>query len=89
MGVLQGAFAPLADKFSALGLGTQIAVGLSSVLILSVVLNVAQQILFRNHSEPPMVFHWFPFIGNTITYGIDPPKFYKECRERVRWPARR
>ncbi|KAF8339763.1 cytochrome P450 [Cantharellus anzutake] len=29
-----------------------------------------------------MVFHWFPVIGSTITYGINPIQFFFECREK-------
>ncbi|KAF1997978.1 cytochrome P450 [Amniculicola lignicola CBS 123094] len=29
-----------------------------------------------NPNEPPVVFHWIPIIGNTITYGMDPYGFF-------------
>jgi sterol 14-demethylase len=29
------------------------------------------------------VFHWFPVIGNTVTYGMDPYRFFFECRAKV------
>jgi hypothetical protein len=48
---------------------------------------VLNQILFKNPLEPPVVFHWVPVIGSTITYGIDPYKFFFECRAKVRLPA--
>ena len=38
---------------------------------LSVVMNVLNQALSKNTREPPVVFHWLPIFGNTITYGID------------------
>ncbi|PLB41256.1 cytochrome P450 [Aspergillus candidus] len=47
-----------------------------------VVLNVARQLLFRNPKEPPVVFHWVPFLGSTIAYGIDPYAFFSSCREK-------
>jgi hypothetical protein len=52
---------------------------------LAIVLNVLSQLLpvRRKGSEPPLVFHWVPFIGSTITYGIDPYKFFFNCREQV------
>ncbi|KAL4974362.1 cytochrome P450 [Aspergillus desertorum] len=56
--------------------------GLLSVVILAVVLNVLRQILFKSPNEPPVVFHWFPFIGSTISYGIDPYKFFFDCRAK-------
>ncbi|POS82734.1 lanosterol 14-alpha-demethylase, partial [Erysiphe pulchra] len=52
------------------------------VLVLAVVLNVLYQLLFRKPHEPPVVFHWFPVIGSTITYGIDPYKFFFDCRAK-------
>lgn len=48
----------------------------------AILLNIARQLLFRNPHEPPVVFHLVPFIGSTITYGIDPYKFFFACREK-------
>ena len=45
-------------------------------------LNVLRQLLFKNKNEPPLVFHWVPIIGSTISYGIDPFKFFFACREK-------
>nr|BDO47175.1 14-alpha sterol demethylase Cyp51A [Aspergillus lentulus]BDO47176.1 14-alpha sterol demethylase Cyp51A [Aspergillus lentulus]BDO47177.1 14-alpha sterol demethylase Cyp51A [Aspergillus lentulus] len=56
-----------------------------AVAMLTVILlNVVYQLFYRlwNRTEPPMVFHWVPFLGNTISYGIDPYKFFFACRER-------
>ncbi|EFR04914.1 cytochrome P450 [Nannizzia gypsea CBS 118893] len=55
---------------------------LSSIAVIS--LNVVYQLLFRllNKSRPPLVFHWIPFLGSTISYGIDPYKFFFSCREK-------
>jgi sterol 14-demethylase len=84
MGLLQEvAGHPLAEHFLGLGLGVQVAVVFGGVVVLSVILNVLSQILFKNPNEPPMVFHWFPFIGSTVTYGMDPPRFFKENRDKV------
>ncbi|PLN81727.1 14-alpha sterol demethylase [Aspergillus taichungensis] len=47
-----------------------------------IVLNVARQLLFRNPKEPPVVFHWVPFLGSTIAYGIDPYAFFFSCRKK-------
>lgn len=47
-----------------------------------ILLNVLRQLLFRNPTEPPLVFHLVPFIGSTIAYGIDPYKFFFACREK-------
>lgn len=56
---------------------------LPSFLVLAIVLNVLHQLLFKNPTEPPVVFHWIPFIGSTVTYGIDPYKFFFTCRAKV------
>lgn len=77
---------PLVGEFQALGLGAQLAIGFTIFVVLSVVLNVASQILFKNPNEPPLVFHWFPFIGSTVTYGMDPPRFFHENRAKVSSP---
>ncbi len=48
-----------------------------------ILVNVLKQLLLKNPNEPPLVFHLIPFVGNTITYGIDPFKFFFACREKV------
>ncbi|OJD14767.1 hypothetical protein AJ78_04917 [Emergomyces pasteurianus Ep9510] len=50
----------------------------------AVVLNLIYQLFFRllNKTRPPLVFHWVPFLGNTISYGIDPYKFFFSCRQK-------
>lgn len=65
------------------GIGAQIAIGVAGFLAVAVFLNVFQQLLPTNPSDPPMVFHWFPFIGSTVIYGMDPPKFFKDNRAKV------
>lgn len=54
------------------------------LLSVSVVFNVLRQVLFKNPHEPPVVFHWFPFVGSTISYGMDPYKFFFKTRAKVR-----
>lgn len=56
-----------------------------AVSVLAILINVLQQLLIKNPNEPPIVFHWIPFIGSTITYGIDPYKFFFSAREKVTW----
>jgi len=84
MGFLQEVAGPLSQQFSQLGLGSQIGVVVGSIVFVSVFVNVMRQVLFKNPNEPPMVFHWFPLIGSTITYGMDPPRFFAENRKKVR-----
>lgn len=61
-----------------------IAFALPSFLILLILFNVLQQLAFQTPSEPPVVFHWLPIIGSTVTYGIDPFKFFFDCQAKVR-----
>lgn len=84
MGVLQDVAGPLSQQFAKLGTASQIGAIFAGLLFLIVAVNVLQQLLFKNPNEPPMVFHWFPVIGSTITYGMDPPAFFKANREKVR-----
>lgn len=61
-----------------------IVAAFASILVLAVVANVLQQTLLKNLHEPPVVFHWLPLIGSTVTYGIDPFKFIFGCQAKVR-----
>ncbi|SNX85340.1 probable Sterol 14 alpha-demethylase [Melanopsichium pennsylvanicum] len=50
---------------------------------LAVLLNVASQlVLTAPKNQPPVVFHFVPIIGSAIYYGIDPYKFFFECRAK-------
>ena len=60
-----------------------IASGFAAFIVVAVLLNVLWQLLLKNSKEPPVVFHWVPFIGSTISYGIDPYKFFFRCQEKV------
>lgn len=83
MGVLDVVTGPVSQHFYQLSTASQIGVLFAGFLFLSVVVNVAQQLLFKNPNEPPVVFHLFPIIGSTITYGMDPPRFFVENRNKV------
>ncbi|KAI9042214.1 cytochrome P450 [Aspergillus affinis] len=82
MGFLAVILDSLHERCSSLSTGTLSGAGLIILLAASVVLNVLRQVLFRNSREPPVVFHWFPFIGSTISYGMEPYKFFFECRAK-------
>ncbi|TEA12581.1 Eburicol 14-alpha-demethylase [Colletotrichum sidae] len=82
MGLVQEIAGPLSQQFQSLSTGTQVFAVVAGVITFSVVLNVLSQLLFKNRNEPPLVFHWFPFIGSTITYGMDPPTFFRVNREK-------
>lgn len=83
MGVLAVVSEPLRDLLSNKSIGVVFAGGLFSFFVVAVVLNVLSQLLIKNPNEPPLVFHWVPFIGSTVTYGIDPYRFFFSCREKV------
>lgn len=83
MGLLALIAERLQEQFSSHSLGAIVAGGLFSFLVLTIVLHVLVQLLFKNPNEPPVVFHWVPFIGSTITYGIDPYDFFFHCRKKV------
>lgn len=63
-------------------LGT-LAIYAIGTLAVVVIANVIHQFLPRKKSEPPLVFHWIPFIGNAVGYGRDPCNFMMQCREKV------
>lgn len=56
---------------------------IGAIATIFVCCNVLRQKLFKDPSKPPVVLHWFPFIGSTVTYGIDPYKFYFDCQAKV------
>lgn len=61
-----------------------ILLAIGSFIAGSIFLNVISQLIKdRNRgSDPPVVFHWVPFIGSTISYGIDPYIFFFNCRKK-------
>jgi len=54
-----------------------------TVTFIAVFFNIVHQQFFYRRNEPPVVFHWFPIVGSTVRYGMDPYKFFSECREKV------
>ncbi|KAH9838578.1 cytochrome P450 [Rhodofomes roseus] len=53
-----------------------------NIPIIAVVLNVLYQLLPRDPSLPPVVFHWIPWFGSAAQYGQDPVEFFASCREK-------
>lgn len=82
MGLLAAVLGPLADYVETASTPFLIGVLIGVSIVLAIALNVLRQMLIRNPNEPPIVFHWVPFIGSTITYGIDPYKFFFSCKEK-------
>ena len=87
MGFLAEVAGPLLSLLSSSSAPVLVLSGIASFVVLAIVLNVLRQLLFKNSQEPPVVFHWVPFIGNTISYGIDPFIFFFKCREKVHNPS--
>lgn len=83
MGLLEVVAAPIQQQIAQRGTGTVVAGAFVAFIVLAVVLNVLNQVLFKNPNEPPVVFHWFPIVGSTVTYGMDPYGFFFENRAKV------
>ncbi|ROT39268.1 cytochrome P450 [Sodiomyces alkalinus F11] len=60
----------------------QVPVYTAGLLLVAIFLNVLRQCLPRPKTEPPLVFHWIPFVGNAVSYGMDPFRFYVRRREK-------
>lgn len=54
-----------------------------ALVCISVFLNILNQLFFYRANEPPVVWHWIPFLGSTVGYGMDPYRFFFACREKV------
>ncbi|TFY80824.1 hypothetical protein EWM64_g3185 [Hericium alpestre] len=59
-----------------------ILLALINIPAIAIVLNVLRQLLPRDKSLPPEVFHWLPWIGSAPGYGNDPVNFFFKCREK-------
>lgn len=55
---------------------------LFSLLCISVIFNISNQLLFIHPNRAPMVFHFFPWIGSTVDYGRRPYEFFKENQDK-------
>ena len=83
MGFLANVAGPLGNFTSNSSTPVIVAAGFASFILIAVVLNVLKQLLLKNPNEPPLVFHLFPVIGSTVTYGIDPYKFFFAQQKKV------
>ena len=43
--------------------------------------HIISQLIPADTSKPPVVFHWVPFVGSAITYGMAPYEFFNAQRE--------
>ena len=83
MGLLTLVAEPLRASLSDSSILFIVTASFFGLLVLVITGHVLQQLLFKKPDEPPIVFHWIPFIGSTVTYGIDPYKFFLSAREKV------
>jgi sterol 14alpha-demethylase len=83
MGFLGTLLTPIERLVEVLPFWRVALLALTAFITIAILLNILNQLLFRNPNEPPVVFHLVPFVGSTITYGIDPFKFFFACREKV------
>jgi hypothetical protein len=83
MGFLATIAGPVADHFEDAPYIVVIVTAVTALLLIILLVNVITQLLFKDPTKPPLVFHWFPFIGSTISYGIDPIAFFTSCRRKV------
>ena len=83
MGLLSVIGQSLGDQLSSTSTVFVITAYVLALVVFTVVINVLRQLLFRNSKEAPVVLHYFPFIGSTISYGIDPYRFFFQCQKKV------
>lgn len=61
---------------------TAIPLTLAGIVAVVIINNVVKQLWFADPNRPPVVFHWLPFFGSTIEYGIDPYRFFFKYRAK-------
>jgi hypothetical protein len=83
MGLIAELTGPVSHFLEDKSIAVVFLTALFALVSLTVIVNVLQQLLLKNPDEPPVVFHWFPVIGSTITYGMEPIAFFKRCQEKV------
>ncbi|KAL2415716.1 Sterol 14-alpha demethylase cyp51B [Exophiala dermatitidis] len=82
MGLLTTVAVPLDRLVQTLPVYQLVLLGFAALVGLSVILHVGRQLLFKNKNEPPEVFSWFPLVGSTIWYGMDPYDFFFTCKQK-------
>lgn len=74
--------APVTSYILALPLWKLVPLALSTIFVLSIVINVLRQVLFRNPNRAPVVFHWIPWLGSAVVYGMQPYDFFNANHEK-------
>lgn len=83
MGLLSTLILPLGPWTQQLSTPVLLAVSAIVFATVAVVVNVLQQVMFKSRDKPPVVFHFFPFFGSTVVYGIDPYAFFSANQKKV------
>ncbi|PSR79020.1 hypothetical protein PHLCEN_2v7207 [Hermanssonia centrifuga] len=79
---IEGYIGQLLTYFSSLPTSRLILLLIVNIPIITVAFNVLSQLLFRDKSQPPVVFHFMPWVGSAAAYGQDPIKFFFDCRQK-------
>lgn len=65
--------------FTSLSLGQQISI----ILIAPFIYNIIFQLLYSLRKDrAPLVFYWVPWLGSAVSYGMEPYKFFENCRKK-------
>lgn len=68
MGLLTTVAAPIEHLLNTLPVYQLVLLGLTAFVTLAITLNVASQLLFKDRSAPPVVFHLIPGLGSTYVF---------------------
>lgn len=53
------------------------------LVVAPVLYNVVWQLLYSLRKDrAPLVFHWIPWVGSAVEYGMDPYAFFEKCRKQ-------
>lgn len=55
----------------------------SFLIVAPFIYNIVWQLWYSTRKDrAPMVFHWFPWVGSAITYGMQPYEFFEKSRQK-------
>lgn len=67
------------EYFRSLNLSYQISIVLAIPFIYNLLWQLACSLI---PGRPPVVFHWIPWFGSAVGYGMQPYEFFERCREK-------
>ncbi|ODQ80027.1 hypothetical protein BABINDRAFT_167124 [Babjeviella inositovora NRRL Y-12698] len=72
-----------AEYVLALFLGLPLLQKVSVVVVLPFLYNLVWQLLYSLRKDrAPLVFHWIPWFGSAIPYGMQPYEFFQDCQAK-------